>query len=174
MQAKIINKAEIGFVDIIKGNFLVHRLLSGFYVILFVLSLAYLASNYQALLYSLSALILGLVLLLLTAWVGFIWPIARAVIWLIKLQRSKHTKTQKLTISFFDLYLKVDNDTLNSQYKLEYKDVNKVIETKSLLLIIFGYNNFIIVKKDCFAKENDLDKLKGYLARFKLVVKKKK
>ena len=169
MQAKIINTEEINIIDIIKANFLIHRFLSGFYGLLFVFFMGYFSTNMDALLSSASVLLMGLALITLTAWIGFIGPIFKAFIWFIKLRLRKLSTIQKLTISFFDIYLKVDNDTLDSQFKLEYKNINKVIETKKQLLIVFGYNNFIIVKKSTFAKSNDLAKLKGYLARFNLV-----
>ncbi len=171
MKAKIINTEEINIIDIMKGNFLVHRVLSGFYLFLFVFFTGYLAYNLETILVSTSALITGVALLILSAWIGFVWPVVKAVIWYVKLRVKDHSSTQKLTISFFDIYLKVDNDTLVAQYKVDYKDVYKVVETKKQLLIVFGYSNFIIVKKAGFAKENDLAKLKSYLARFNLVRK---
>ncbi len=173
MKAKIINNEEIGFIDILKGNFLVHRLLTAFYAIMFAFFAWYIVVNLDSLFTSLSALIMGLALLIITAWIGFVWPFLRAVIWYIKLRIAKQGNVQKFTIYFYDLYLRVENETLDGSYKIEYKDIYKVVETKKQLLITFAYSNYVIIKKSGFVKDNDLTKLKGYLARFNLVRKPK-
>lgn len=168
MEAKILNTTKLNVLDIIKGNFLAHRFLSLFYSAMFVFFVWYTYVNFELLLQNLQALIMGVALLILSAWVGFIWPILKGFIWYIKLKVKKGTSEQILNIQFYDLYLKIDNETLGSYYKLEYKDIYKVIDTKKLLIFLF-YKNFVYIKKDGFKKANDLNKVKGYLKRQGLV-----
>ncbi len=172
MEAKILNKTQLNIFDIIKGNFISHRFLSIFYVAMFIFFVGYTYTNWSLLVTNPQAMALGLALLLLSAWVGFLWPVIKGIIWLIRLKRKAKTGIQTLDIQFFDLYLKVDNETLDSYYKLEYKQIYKVIETKDLLILLFG-KNFMYIKKSGFQKTNDLNKVKDYLARQGLVKKAK-
>ncbi len=172
MEAKILNKTQLNIFDIIKGNFLSHRFLTIFYIAMFFFFIGYTYTNWALLIVNPQALVLGLALLLLSAWVGFLWPIIKGIIWLIRLKMKAKTNVQNLEIQFYDLYLKVDNETLDNYFKLEYKTIYKVIETKDLLILLFG-KNFMYIKKSGFQKANDLNKVKDYLARLGLVKKAK-
>ena len=172
MEAKVINKTELTYLDIVKGNILSHRFLSIFYLFMCIFFIGYTIANFDLLILNLQALILGTALILLSAWVCILWPLLRALIWLIRLKKKHHTNKQVLDIQFFDLYLKVDNETQDNYYKLEYKDIYKVIITKKLMILLFGRNEFMYIKISGFKKANDLDKVKSYLARQGLIKKK--
>ena len=171
MEAKITNTTKLTIKDIIIGNFLIHRWLSLFYTLMFAFFLWYNIINWSLLITNFQALIMGMALLLLSGWVGFIWPLLKGLIWYLKLRIKNHTDHQVLDYYFFDINMKIENMTLDLKYKLEYKEVYKVIETKKIMLLIFGGNNYIYIAKDGFKKANDLKKLKEYLARFNLTSK---
>lgn len=166
MQAKIINDTSLTIKDMMVANFLNNRFICITYTILFVIfggsALFVYISGAN---FTFGQTLMTILLLAICLFAGTLYPVFASIYWYFKYKRKYKVTNQELEYEFFDIYMKVHNKTLNMDTKVDYRHIRKKIETKKYLLLTLKYSSFILINKNGFKKENDLDKLKAYLKR---------
>lgn len=168
MEAKVIYKAKVNQKEMLNGFFLNYQALILFYAILFAVYTITLGnqllagSNATA---GKGEMILYLVIIVSTL-VGMTYPIIKTVLWKNNLKKQYGVEEEEVEAYISDIACKWVSVTKNEEIKIDFRKIVKKQIAKKLIFIKYDAKNFVILRKENFAKETDFDKVCSYISRF--------